>query len=129
MNTTPPAVTMGPPRLIDPGGICCLCAPPKSCIEPSGTCHRIFPSDCREQSPGWRAARQIRRRLQEAPIQTVRRASLVTVVAVFGVRAALIIFDTRNQAGERDDIVRICNQQTVLRVERIAAPSHAADVA
>jgi len=25
----PAAVTMGPPRLIDPAGICCLCTPPK----------------------------------------------------------------------------------------------------
>ena len=36
MNTNPPAVTIGPPRLMEPAGVpgCLL---PKSCIEPSGT--------------------------------------------------------------------------------------------
>src|SRR5688572_21512834 len=40
MNTNPPAVTIGPPRLIEPGGTDAD-APPKPCIEPSGTCQRI----------------------------------------------------------------------------------------
>src|SRR2546430_14631673 len=44
IKARPPAVTMGPPRLIEPGGICWECDPPKFCIEPSGTCQRIFPS-------------------------------------------------------------------------------------
>src|SRR5258708_19414480 len=43
MKTSPPAVAMGPPRLIEPGGVG-GCLPPKSCIEPSGTCQRIFSS-------------------------------------------------------------------------------------
>src|SRR6202008_3610754 len=43
MKTRPPAVTIGPPRLMEPGGIC-GCSPPKSPMEPRGTCQRIFPS-------------------------------------------------------------------------------------
>src|SRR4029077_8469246 len=41
--------------------------------------------NCREESPGRRAARQIGRRLQEAPVQSVRRTGLVAIVTIFGV--------------------------------------------
>src|ERR1700683_2295282 len=40
MKTSPPAVTIGPPRLIAPGGTWAL----PGANEPSGTCQRIFPS-------------------------------------------------------------------------------------
>ena len=40
MNTNPPAVTIGPPRLTEPGGTVAD-APPNPCMEPSGTCQRI----------------------------------------------------------------------------------------
>src|ERR1700730_12309084 len=85
--------------------------------------------DCREKAPRRRATRQIRRRLQEAAEQTVRSAGLVPVVAVFGVRAALIIFRAGDQARARDEIVGVRDEQAVLRVECVAAPGHPADVA
>src|SRR5258708_846627 len=43
MKHSPPSVATGPPRLVGPGGMG-GCLPPKSCIEPNGTCQRIFPS-------------------------------------------------------------------------------------
>src|SRR2546429_9843545 len=42
MKTSPPPVTMGPPRLGDPGGTCGWPGA-KACMEPSGTCQRILP--------------------------------------------------------------------------------------
>src|ERR1700704_3893661 len=81
-----------------------------------------------EQSPGRRTARQIRWRLQEAAKHAVGRAGLVAVVAIFIVRAALIVFNAWDEARPRDDIVCIRDQQTVLRVEGVTAPGHAADV-
>src|SRR5437588_7463167 len=41
MKTRPPAVTIGPPKLGEPGGTGVACATPKFCIEPSGTCQRV----------------------------------------------------------------------------------------
>src|SRR5215467_9575237 len=38
----PPAVTIGPPSISDPGGTV-VCTPPKVLIEPSGTCQRRRP--------------------------------------------------------------------------------------
>src|SRR5437588_5761884 len=43
MNTKPPAVTIGPPRLNDPAGIV-ACPGGNSAIDPRGTCQRILPA-------------------------------------------------------------------------------------
>ena len=129
INTSPPAVTIGPPRLIDPAG--------------TGGCsaeilHRSewnLPANLSvahinrgEQAPGRRCTRQVRRRLQKAPKQTVGRSGLRSIVAVFGAHFVFPEVSPRNEFHFSDQIVRIRDEETVLRIEGVTAPHHSSEV-
>src|SRR5579864_2955023 len=79
----------------------------------------------RQGTPWWRAARQVRRRLQEAPQHGVGRTALRSVVSVF---IFGLHFVPRDQAYPCGDVVGVDQQQATLWIESVSAPGHASEV-
>lgn len=70
-----------------------------------------------EVAPRRRTAGKIGRRLNKAAVQAIRRAQLVAVIAVFGVRGAIVIFFTGNQTGDGNEVVRVGDEDAAFGIE------------
>src|SRR6266568_1706950 len=82
-----------------------------------------------EHTPGWRRARQLRRRLEEAAKQSVGRPGLRGILAVFRADFVAPEISAGNELYFGNQVVRVHEQKAVLRIKGVATPGHASKIA